>query len=85
MRLNDRQAGYLESAPRPLTGLERDKLEGEGRELRDTIERLVAILGSDALLMQVIQGELVAIKDEYANERRTEPFFRAKRSPLRIW
>ena len=73
MRLNDRQAqAILDMRLGRLTGLERDKLEGEGRELRDTIERLVAILDSDELLMEVIESELRAVQEEYANPRKTE-------------
>ena len=73
VKLNERQAqAILDMRLGRLTGLERDKLTDEGRELRDTIVKLLAILGSDSLLMEVIEGELLAIKEEYANPRRTE-------------
>ena len=55
-----------------LTGLERDKLMQEADELRQAIERLNAILGSEALLMDVIVQELEAIKAEYTDPRRSE-------------
>jgi DNA gyrase subunit A len=71
--LNERQAqAILDMRLARLTGLERDKLANEAEELRDIIERLVSILSSDELLMQVIEGELVAVKEEYQNPRRTE-------------
>ena len=63
VKLNERQAqAILDMRLGRLTGLERDKLTDEGRELRDTIVKLLAILGSDSLLMEVIEGELLAIK-----------------------
>jgi DNA gyrase subunit A len=54
-----------------LTGLERQKILDELAELMKTIERLRAILSSEALLMQVVMRELVAIRDKYSDERRT--------------
>jgi DNA gyrase subunit A len=71
--LNDLQAqAILDMRLARLTGLERDKLAQEADALRQTIERLSAILGSEALLMDVIVAELEAIKTEYANPRRSE-------------
>ncbi len=55
-----------------LTGLERQKILDELEELRKTIERLRAILGSDVLLMQLVVGELEAVRDKFGDERRTE-------------
>jgi len=55
-----------------LTGLERDKILSEAEEVRDVVARLQAILASDKLLMEVIIGELTAIRDEYGDARRTE-------------
>ncbi|MEL7058496.1 MAG: DNA gyrase subunit A [Acidobacteriota bacterium] len=55
-----------------LTGLEREKLLAEFRELMATIERLRSILGSDQLLLEVIRDELLEIKDKYGDARRTE-------------
>jgi DNA gyrase subunit A len=55
-----------------LTGLERDKVVEEYRGLVATIERLRAILGSDALVLQEIEKELVALKETYGDRRRTE-------------
>ena len=55
-----------------LTGLEREKIEQEHRELLAEIERLRAILGSDALLLREIRGELDEIEKRYSDPRRTE-------------
>jgi DNA gyrase subunit A len=55
-----------------LTGLERQKIIDELEELRKTIERLRAILGSDVLLMQIVVSELEAVRDKFGDERRTE-------------
>ena len=55
-----------------LTGLERDKLVEEYREVMELIERLRAILASDQLLLEEIRGELLEIRETYGDERRTE-------------
>jgi len=54
-----------------LTGLERQKILDELAEVMKTIERLRAILSSDALLMEVVISELKAVRDRYMDERRT--------------
>ncbi len=72
-RLDDVQAqAILEMRLARLTGLERDKIEKEMREVRDAIIRLKEILGSDARLLQVIVSELEEVRSQYADERRTE-------------
>jgi DNA gyrase subunit A len=55
-----------------LTGLEREKIVKELTELLKDIERLKTILGSDALVSQIIKEEILAIKNKYADERKTE-------------
>jgi DNA gyrase subunit A len=55
-----------------LTGLERDKIISEYKETLKEIERLKAILASDALISKIIRDELLEIKTKYADERRTE-------------
>ncbi len=55
-----------------LTGLEREKVVEEYRELMVTIERLRAILGSDRLVLEEIKRELVELKEAFADRRRTE-------------
>src|SRR5215204_5678177 len=55
-----------------LTGLERQKILDELAELMKTIERLRAILSSDQLLMQLVVSELMAVRERFGDERRTE-------------
>ncbi len=55
-----------------LTGLERQKIVDELVDLLKTIERLRAILSSDELLIQLVLSELEAVKNKFADERRTE-------------
>jgi DNA gyrase subunit A len=55
-----------------LTGLEREKVVEEYRELMVLIERLRAILASDRLVLEEIKGELSDLKESYGDRRRTE-------------
>ncbi|QSA95553.1 DNA gyrase subunit A [Methylococcus sp. EFPC2] len=55
-----------------LTGLEQDKIIAEYRELLAQIDALLEILGSDVRLMEVIRDELVAVRDQYGDKRRSE-------------
>ena len=55
-----------------LTGLERDKIISEYTETLKEIERLKSILGSEALVSQIIKDELLEIKGKYADGRKTE-------------
>ncbi|HPP40815.1 MAG TPA: DNA gyrase subunit A, partial [Candidatus Kapabacteria bacterium] len=55
-----------------LTGLEREKIQQEYREILQLIEKLKAILASKELQMQIIYDELKEILDKYGDERRTE-------------
>ncbi len=55
-----------------LTGLERDALIAEIKEVGALIARLEAILENEQSLMAVVTGELEEIKKEYGDERRTE-------------
>jgi len=54
-----------------LTGLERDKIRAEYEEVIATIERLEQLLGSELLLMELIKGEVLEIREKHADERRT--------------
>src|SRR5262249_31470107 len=54
-----------------LTGLEREALIEEMKQVGLLIARLEEILGSDAVLMSVVTTELEEIKSEYGDERRT--------------
>jgi len=55
-----------------LTGLEQEKILTEYQELLDKIVDLLEILGDPDRLMQVIRDELVALRDQFGDERRTE-------------
>jgi DNA gyrase subunit A len=55
-----------------LTGLERKKIEDEYRETIKLIEKLRTILGSKAMRMEIIREELLELKKNYGDERRTE-------------
>ncbi len=55
-----------------LTRLGRSELEDEMRQLRETIAELEAILGSDKKLRGVIASEMAAVRERFADERRTQ-------------
>jgi DNA gyrase subunit A len=55
-----------------LTQLEREKVVAEHTEVLQLIERLRAILGSEALVREIIKEELRALRAEYGDDRRTE-------------
>jgi DNA gyrase subunit A len=72
-RLSKVQAqAILDMRLQKLTGLEKDKIITEYQELVDKITNLIEILSDADRLMSVIRGELVEIRDEYGDERRTE-------------
>jgi DNA gyrase subunit A len=55
-----------------LTGLERDKIIRDYKEIMAEIDRLREILGDEALVMKIIRDEFIEIRDTYGDERRTE-------------
>ncbi|MGE5237765.1 MAG: DNA gyrase subunit A [Chloroflexota bacterium] len=55
-----------------LTGLEREKIVQDYEAVLKEIERLRAILGSDALVSRIMKDELLEIKKTFGDERRTE-------------
>ena len=70
--LTDIQAdAILEMKLRRLTGLEREKIENELKELLARIDELNAILASEERILGIIKTELQEIKDKYSDERRT--------------
>lgn len=54
-----------------LTGLEREKIENEYRELQVLIAELRGILGDAGKLMSVIRSEIMQVRDRFGDERRT--------------
>jgi DNA gyrase subunit A len=55
-----------------LTGLEREKIDEEYKELLQTIERLKTILSSRANILSVVREETAAIRKAFGDDRRTE-------------
>ena len=55
-----------------LTQLERQKIQDEYQETIQLIAKLQAILGNEALVRQIIRDELIALKEEYGDPRRTQ-------------
>ncbi|MGP1617903.1 DNA gyrase subunit A [Peptostreptococcus stomatis] len=71
--LSDIQAqAILDMRLQRLTGLERDKIDNEYKELMERITYLESILADENKLFGVIKDEMLAIKDKYADSRRTE-------------
>ena len=56
---------------RALTGLEREKIEAEYKDLMARIEELKEILADEKKLLMVIRNEMTAIADKYGDDRRT--------------
>ncbi len=71
--LSEIQANAILEMPlRRLTGLEREKLEQERKELVSLIKGLRAILADDDKVLQIVHDELQEIKKKHGDERRTE-------------
>ena len=71
-KLSEAQAqAILEMKLRRLTGLERDKIENELKDLLAEIEELKSILASETKVLQIIKDEMTEIKNKYGDERRT--------------
>ena len=72
-RLSEAQAqAILELRLHRLTGLEQEKIVNEYTQLLEQIAFYLHILADDLRLMEVIREELVAIKEQYSEPRRTE-------------
>ena len=70
--LSDAQAqAIVDMRLRALTGLEREKLENEYKELMAKIEELKAILADEKKLLGVIREEILIISDKYGDDRKT--------------
>ena len=71
--LSDAQAqAIVDMRLKALTGLEREKLENEYKELMELITELKAILADEKKLLTVIRTEILAIADKYGDERKTQ-------------
>jgi len=72
-RLSPEQAqSILEMRLHRLTGLEQDKIVSEHKTLKDLIIDLTDIISNATRLMQVIRDELLAMRDQFGDARRTE-------------
>ena len=70
--LDDVQAqAIVDMRIRALTGLEREKLEDEQKELLEKIRFYKAILADEKVLLGVIKEEILVMKEKYGDERRT--------------
>ena len=77
--LSERQIQAILSMPlQRLTGLERDKIEAEYKELITTIEDKRAILASRERQMQIIKDEIDDLAERFGDERRTEIVYAAE-------
>ena len=73
LRLDETQAqAILDMRLQRLTGLEREKIVAEFREVLALIAKLQEILGSDKLVLDIIVDELQGIKKQFGDERRTQ-------------
>ena len=71
--LSERQAqAILDMRLARLTGLERQKIEDEYKEVQASIARFNLILSDNQILMNVIKDELIVIRDKYGDDRRTQ-------------
>jgi DNA gyrase subunit A len=68
----EQAVAILEMRLQRLTGLEREKIEAELRDLRARISDLKSLLGSQEKLFKVIRTEAEQIRDKYQDERRTK-------------
>ena len=70
--LSDAQSqAIVDMRLRALTGLERNRLENEYKELEERIAYLQSILGDEKVLLGVIRDELLTIKAKYGDDRKT--------------
>ena len=71
-KLDDIQCeAILEMKLRKLTGLEKDKVEAELKDLLEKIIDLKDILASEKRVLEIIKTELLEIRDKYSDDRRT--------------
>jgi len=72
-KLSEIQAkAILDMRLQRLTGLEREKIEAEYKEIIKLIEKLTGILDNENTRFLIIKKELVEVKEKYGDERRTE-------------
>lgn len=71
--LSEKQSeAILEMKLRRLTGLEREKIEAELKELKERIAYYKQVLSDEALVKKIIKDELLEIKEKYTTPRKTK-------------
>lgn len=71
--LSEEQAkAILDMRLQKLTGLEREKIDNEHKELMETIKWLLELLADRNKILNVIKEELTSIRDKYGDARRTQ-------------
>ncbi|ENH98457.1 DNA gyrase subunit A [Gracilibacillus halophilus YIM-C55.5] len=71
--LSEKQSqAILDMRLQRLTGLEREKIEDEYKQIKELIDELRAILADDEKILDIIREELTEIKDRFSDERKTE-------------
>ncbi len=76
--LSDKQAqAILDMRLQRLTGLERDRIQGEYDKLLERIAYLKSILAIPQMVLDIVKQEMLEVKEKYADERRTEITFSA--------
>jgi DNA gyrase subunit A len=71
--LSDIQAqAILDMRLQRLTGLEREKIDAEYQDLIKDIARFRSIIGSEAMVLQIVKDEVKHIAEQHGDERRTE-------------
>ncbi len=72
-KLSDVQSqAILDMQLRRLAALERKKIQDEYKKIKDNIDKLLALLGSPAKILKVIEKELVDLNEIFGDERRTK-------------
>jgi DNA gyrase subunit A len=71
--LSEKQSqAILDMRLQRLTGLERDKIENEYKDLMERIEYFLRVLSTPQMVLDIIKQEMTEIRDKFANKRRTE-------------
>ena len=71
--LDDIQAqAILDMRLKALQGLDREKLEGEYKELEERIAYFNRVLSDESLVRQILKEELTAIAEKFGDDRKTE-------------
>ena len=71
--LSDIQAqSILDMRLKTLSGLQREKIDEEYKQLMELIAHLREVLNSETLVFQIIKEELLEIRDKYGDERKTK-------------